>query len=275
MAKQLGIHQIKGKVGQRSYYRTKGVVDGISRSINQGMSARVKNGDEYANTRLNNAEFKNANAIASAAFNSVNTRNRSMMRTFAVAEMTKRALEDIKQGSGAWGARHPYTELDRLICEMLEHYAKTGAYNGEYGTLDVTTPDREGEAEVGLTLSASLQTELMAAGIDAIQIIYSACKAGEIDVDGAPRLFAGAGISPSAPITLTGSSEITTSKVFNLLLPATVGMSQSGYTFADEDTNHGYFVVATILPLRRVGSKQYVLQELCTFVAVPLGKIPD
>ena len=85
MAKQSGIHQLRGKVGEMSYYRTKGVQDGVVRRINQGMSQRVKTGDEYVNTRLNNAEFKNANAIATAAFNSVNSRKRGMMRNFAVA----------------------------------------------------------------------------------------------------------------------------------------------------------------------------------------------
>ena len=115
MAKQMGIHQIRGKVGERSYYKTKGVEAGISRSINQGLSARVKTDEAFANTRLNNAEFKNANAIASAAFRSVPNRKRGMMVNFAVAAMTKKALEAIKEGIGDWGARRPSVELDALI----------------------------------------------------------------------------------------------------------------------------------------------------------------
>lgn len=42
MAKQSGIHQIKGKVGEMSYYKQSGVSSGLIRSINPSMSGRVK-----------------------------------------------------------------------------------------------------------------------------------------------------------------------------------------------------------------------------------------
>ena len=275
MAKQLGIHQIKGKVGERSYYRTKGVELGISRSINQGLSARVKNGDEYANTRLNNAEFKNANAIASAAFNSVNTRKRGMMVNFAVAAMTKKALEDIKQGAGDWGARHPLTELDQLICDMLENHAKGGAYSGEFGTFEVSDDFELGSKDIDLTLDVPTQQDLLSKGIQGIQIVVSKCLAGEINVDGTPRLFAGSAISPQSPITINGESVIESTITIKVDTPSGVGMSQSGYTFAQDDAKHGFYAVLTILALRRENNKPYIMQEYCTFVALPLGQLPD
>lgn len=275
MAKQTGIHQLRGKVGEMSYYRTKGVNDGVVRRINQGMSQRVKSGDEYVNTRLNNAEFKNANSIASAAFNSVNNRKRGMMRNFAVAAMTKRALEDIKQGTQAWGVRMPVTELDKLICDMLENYAKGGKYDGDFGLASATALTKGGECSVELTWTAEQAQNLIAMGIDGFMMVVSKCLAGEIVVDGSPRLFAGNALSVVEPSDLdpeTGDG-LTASILVNT--PTSVGMSPSGYEFAKQDPKHGFYAVATILPYRKQGSQMYVLQEYCTFFALPLGQIPE
>ena len=272
MAKQRGIHQLKGKVGEMSYYHQKGVSGGLVRKINEGMSARVKTDEAYANTRLNNAEFKNAIAIASAAFNSVNSRKVGMMRTFAVAEMTKRALEDIKHGTGQWGVRLPRTELDVLICDMLENYAKGGKYDGQFGTYEFSSLTSEKSVSFTETLSIERQLALIELGIDGLQIIHSKCLAGEIMVDGLPRLFAGVGISPSAPQFFDGTTEISITGNFSFSLPSSVGMSPSGYEFAQQDPKHGFYIVATILPLRRVGSQYYTLKEYCTYVAIPCGQ---
>lgn len=275
MAKQLGIHQIRGKVGERSYYKTKGVEAGISRSINQGLSARVKSAAEYANTRLNNAEFKNANAIAAAAFRSVANRNRGMMVNFAVADMTKRALDDIKQGTGAWGARHPFTELDALICDMLENHAKAQSTLVDFIEVNFGALSAEGEASVTVTISKENQLAMMALGIDGVQFVTSKCLAGEIDVDGAPRLFAGSGISVMQPIPFTGENDITVNATNTFATPASVGMSQSGYSFAQEDEKHGFFAVYTVLPFRTLGANRYTLQEYCTYLTHPYGQIPE
>lgn len=275
MAKQSGIHQIRGKVGGRSYYRTKGVEEGLSRSINQGMSARVKNGEEYANTRLNNAEFKNANAIATAAFNSVNSRKRGMMRNFAIAAMTKAALEDIKKGTGAWGARKSESELDTLICNLLENHAKGGVYDGMYGNIVDVELSSNGEAAFSLQGSAETTNALLALGIDGFQIIVSKCLAGEVAVDGVQRLYAGNAISPLTPITLTENQPIDADFSGSVNVPANVGMSQSGYTFAESDPKHGFYLCVTFLPYRGLAGGNHVLQEFCTYVAIPLGQIPE
>lgn len=272
MAKQKGIHQLKGKVGEMSYYQQKGVNGGLVRRINEGLSSRVKQDEAYANTRLNNAEFKNANAIATAAFNSVNTRKRGMMRTFAVAAMTKRALEDIKQGSGQWGVRLPNTELDVLICDMLENYAKGGKYDNQFGSFEVSEIGSDKVMNLTYTLNVEQQMSLKELGIDGIQLITSRCLAGEIIVDELPRLFAGSGITGSAPSFFDGADPVTKKESITFATPASVGMSQSGYTFAQEDGKHGFYIVVTILPMRRVGSTTHVLQEYCTYVAIPCGQ---
>lgn len=275
MAKQSGIHQLRGKVGEMSYYRQRGVAAGVVRRINQGMSQRVKTGDEYSNTRLNNAEFKNANSIATAAFNSVNTRKRGMMRNFAVAEMTKRALEDIKQGAQAWGVRMPVTELDQLICDMLENYAKGGKYDGQFGNLVSASINTEGRFNLDFEVSSSTAEALTDLGINGFYVVPSKCLAGEVVVDDLPRLFSGMSIGSPIPFTVDPSSEGDYSVTSDVSTPSSVGMSPSGYEFATSDPKHGFYVVITFLPYRQVGSQRYTLQELCTFFAVPLGQIPE
>lgn len=275
MAKQSGIHQLRGKVGEMSYYRTKGVAEGVVRRINQGMSQRVKTGDEYANTRLNNAEFRNANTIATAAFNSVNSRKRGMMRNFAVAEMTKRALEDIKLGDGNWGARMPLTELDQLICDMLENYSKGGAYDGAFGSFTGSDLNNAGTYTIDLEISAEKAVELKALGIDGFIAVPSKCLAGEVFVDDLPRLYAGNAIGTPKSVVLDPSDSVTVDFTGSVSTPTSVGMSPSGYEFATSDPNHGFYVCITFLPFREQGSQRYTLQEYCTYVAIPLGQIPE
>lgn len=245
------------------------------RKINQGLSSRVKTEDAYANTRLNNAEFGNACKIASAAFNSVNTRKRGMMRNFAVAEMAKVALADIKQGTGSWGARVPATEMDTLICDLLEKHAKGGAYDGAFGNFSAVSLDTSVEANATLTIDAAKQQSLMELGINGVQVITSKCLAGEVLVDGAPRLYAGNAISVKAPEVFDGSQDIDINFMFNLDVPASVGMSPSGYTQAMTDPKYGFYLCFTFLPFRQEGSNRYTLQEYCTYAAIPLGQVPE
>lgn len=245
------------------------------RKINQGLSSRVKTEEAYANTRLNNAEFGNACKIASAAFNSVNSRKRGMMRNFAVSAMAKVALEDIKQGTGAWGSRRPATEFDTLICDLLEKHAKGGSYDGMFGVITSASLSAVGAVAVDFELSAEQSVALEDLGIDGFYIVPSKCLAGEILVDGLPRLYAGQSIGIPSPISLDPEDTSTFTVTANVSTPASVGMSPSGYTFALQDTNHGFYLCVTFLPYRQQGANRYTLQEYCTYVAIPLGQIPE
>lgn len=64
MARQVGIHQIKGRYGTTSYYFRKRAKSGFLRSINQELSERVKTAENYAGTRIQNADFKLAMACS-------------------------------------------------------------------------------------------------------------------------------------------------------------------------------------------------------------------
>ena len=258
-----------------SYYRQKGVEPGLVRKINQGMSSRVKTEEAYANTRLNNAEFGNACKIASAAFNSVNTRKRGMMRNFAVAAMAKVALEDIKQGTGSWGARVPATELDTLICDLLEKHAKGGIYDGMFGTVTSIEVSNAGAVDITFDITQANSQALADLGINGFYAVPSKCLAGEILADGLPRLYAGYSIGTPEQFTVDPTQDDTYNITGSVNTPSSVGMSQSGYTFATSDPNHGFYFVVTFLPYRTEGANRYTLQEYCTYVAIPLGQIPE
>ena len=107
MAKQSGLHQLRGKVGEHSYYKQTGVASGLVRSINQGMSARVKTSEEYANVRLNNAEFGQAGRIAKVLGQFITPKYRPMILPFSQSKMCKIILDAIKKDTThPWGQRN-------------------------------------------------------------------------------------------------------------------------------------------------------------------------
>lgn len=276
MAKQSGIHQLRGKVGEMSYYRRKGVVPGLVRGINAGMSERVKNGEEFANTRLNNDEFRTANQLATFAFNAVPNRKRGMLRDFAIAYMTKDALIDIKAASGNWGYRRPGSPLDVLIADMLENFAKQGKYDGEFGIINDAQLDAPGNFEIEIVLSEEVQQSLVDLGIDGFNYVSVKGLAGFNEEQGEiPFMAAGTAYGSIGDVVLNPASETTFTLSGGVSTPQSVGMSQAGYTFATEDPLHGFFVIISFLPYRTVGNVRHTLQEFCTYVAIPLGKIPS
>lgn len=105
MAKQKGLHKLAGKVDEQSYYYSKN--GGYqSRKINPGIGERVKSAPEYANTRLNNAEFGAAGACAGAMIREVTKRWRFILDSIATGKMVK-VIKDLmtQDSSNPWGER--------------------------------------------------------------------------------------------------------------------------------------------------------------------------
>lgn len=273
MAKQTGLHLIKGKVGEYSYYRSAGVDAPLMRRINQGMSARVKNGDEYANTRLNNAEFKNAQALATFLFNAVPNRKASMMRRFAIAEMTKKGLEYIKDGSGQWGARIPVAGMDGIAFDLLENRSKSGPYQGEFGLL--TGGKGSGnDYNINLEISEAVVTELAAKGIDGFTcLVVKGALAEIVDTDGFVRQHFG--VSSITPVDFSSVEDGQETLVTFVPSSSTLGMSQAGYAVASDAANNGMYAIVTFLPFRVIGSKRHTLYEYANFACLSLGAIPE
>ena len=273
MAKQTGLHLIKGKVGEYSYYRSAGVSAPLMRRINQGMSARVKNGDEYANTRLNNAEFKNAQGLATFLLNAVPNRKASMMRRFAIAEMTKKALEYIKDGSGNWGARIPVATMDGIAVDLLENRAKSGPYQGEFGVLSVT---QDGSSiSVDFAYSNAVATDLLSKGITGFYTLgVKGALAEVVDTDGFVRQYFG--VSSISVTDYSVNPEGDDDSIFSFI-PSyqTLGMSPAGFTAAKAASNNGMYAIVSFIPYRTIGSQRHTLCEYATFACINLGAIPE
>ncbi len=105
MAKQGGIHKIRGKIGEASYYQSQ-VGGYLIRGINQGMSERVKNDPAFANTRLNATEFGGAGKLSGQMISAVSQRWRYMLDSTATGKMTAAIKTVMEQDTtNPWGQR--------------------------------------------------------------------------------------------------------------------------------------------------------------------------
>lgn len=149
MAKQSGIHQLRGKVGEHSYYKQTGVASGLVRSINPGMSARVKTSEEYANVRLNNREFGQAGRLAAMLARYITPKFRPMVLPFSQSKMAKVLLEFIKQDTSApWGGRNltisnngeaQVTALNSVVKNRFEDWGIQITGDEEHSTIQYST----------------------------------------------------------------------------------------------------------------------------------------
>lgn len=273
MAKQVGIHQIRGKVDGRSYYRQAGVADGLSRSINQGMSDRVKNSPEYANTRLNNSEFKRANRLATVAFRSIYPSWRSMYRRFAVANMTKRFLELVKGGTGSWGLRYPLVELGGAFEDVLLNYAKNGEYQGQFGEITksaTSDPINIGGSSINQNLPSITQSltresaaSMAAQGINGLNFydrtVYVAC---DQEVKMAMSIPTKTAVGVSSSPEWQPSEEIF--EALNLESTQVIAPIPIK-TEISKAPNAGVYLVHVMVPYRTINAVNHELQELATY----------
>lgn len=273
MAKQSGIHQLKGKVGSMSYFQMAGVQDGIVRRIPEGLSSRVKNDEVYANTRLNNEEFTRAAQLDKIAYNSVPNRVNSMFRRFAYAEMLKGIKAYIVAGTGDWGKRIPAERLDIVIQDVLENRAKFGPYDGQFGDLTFTRGLQSGIV-ITLNYSSAQASAMLSLGIDGLIIRAEYTANGYLIGGESPVLVGGHSniVSTDLSIESTGGEEelqtFTPSAVSLNMLPANYAQLASSAT-------SGIVAVVTFLPYRVVNSKSYILQELSTFAALACGAVVE
>ena len=258
MAKQSGIHQLRGKVGDMSYYRQSGVASGLVRGINPGMSSRVKTSPEYENTRRNNAEFRLATLFAASALKGVIPSFRPMFNLFKNAKLSKGLLEIVKSNTGTWGGRSLTITNRTSICDAINALAKNNFSN--YGDVVFGAYDSGGnEQDIDFTPSESMQAILDSIGASGLEVQIQAVNIYE----GVPV----AGVQTVEPnITKLGelSSDVVASgsvTPLNFHVPALdldltiLSTARVGLKF--------YCVV--LMPYRTVGTSTYVLQEGCTF----------
>lgn len=252
MAKQSGLHQIRGKVGEHSYYRQTGVKNGLIRSINQGMSARVKTAPEFSNTRLNNAEFGQAGRIAKVLGGYINPKYRPMILPFSQSVMCKLLLEGIKTKTGTWGQRNLVsTDDSAILVDALNAVHKNN-------------PD-----DWGITLGEDQES----VKIITDDVLFPA-KLASVGADGVHALVVAA--SPWIGTFQTTEDRYAPSYLRGNTYPSILLRGGSSFNIPYEyrtDPPEGWpavqleFGVVIIMPYRTVGNDEYILQEHCTFFA--------
>lgn len=262
MAKQSGLHQIRGKVGEHSYYRQTGVTSGLIRSINQGMSARVKSGEEYANTRLNNSEFGAACNAAGLLGQLVVPKFRPMVLPFSQSKLAKELLKLARQNADDWGQRTLASDQVQQICDALNSTSKR-SFDEFFSATISRSSAVEGDVSVLFTSDqASLMSSL---GIDRVTVfarVYDLATGKWNNVVGEMATGYFHTTDVITPLDAEG---------------VTPGRSATGNeTFITDQfvpaPNHAGMQIAVFiaLPVKLVNDVPYTLQEYCSFKAMPV-----
>ena len=261
MAKQTGLHQIRGKVGEHSYYRQSGVNSGLIRGINPGMSSRVKTGDEYANTRLNNAEFRSAAELASAMGSTIIPKYRPMILSFSQSKLTKAYLQLIKETSGRWGQRNPVLAQSQQIADALNAIAKN-RFADMFTDIDpIVVPAGQNSAEIHVGWNEDQASLLSSLGISGVVFKATSFNVFIGEYDPSIGRNRSTGVTPQIPEA--GDFDVVSgNSVDEELTPTVVALNLPNYV------NIGYITVLA-MPYRTIGGISYTLQEYCTFKCVP------
>lgn len=264
MAKQSGLHQLRGKVGEHSYYRQTGIIPGLVRSINQGMSARVKTGAEYENTRLNNAEFGAAAGVAGILGKMVMPKYRPMILPFSQSKMAKDILEIARQSGGSWGQRVVTSADTAALCETLTKTSKLTL--SDFVTADLIRENATTFA-ADVQWSAEQATALVGLGISGI-----VASVVVFDLATGKYVAAERAIHKSnyrIDNYNSGSMDVIAGSADEINLSITIEASFN----PDPALYNGHRIaVLVLMPYRTINLVRHTLQEYCSFVAVP---VPD
>lgn len=262
MAKQSGLHQIRGKVGEHSYYKQTGVSAGLIRSINQGLSARVKSGEEYANTRLNNSEFGAACNVAGLLGKAVVPKFRPMVLPFSQSKMAKMVLELAKNTSGSWGQRVVPAASSAELAAILQSTSKRD-YK-EFLDLEIDSTDTPNQYELDYSWTGDQATLMASLGIDRLQFLFCGYNIGTGKYNTSSRKITPGIILRQFANTfdeqiIAGSSDGSTS-----------GFTMLPYNPQAANLNGQQVVVVVVMPTRSINGVDHILQEYCSFAALTL-----
>lgn len=265
MAKQSGLHQLRGKVGEHSYYRQTGIVPGLVRSINRGMSSRVKTGIEYANTRLNNAEFGAAAGVAGLLGKMVIPKYRPMVLPFSQSKMAKSILEIARQSGGSWGQRVVTSADTAALCEILTNTSKLTM--SDFVTVSAS---RTASTEVNTLIEWDVQqsSALLALGISGLvasTMVFGLATGKYVVAEGRihkSNYRIDAYVSGEKDVEPGIGNSISQS----LDIPATFVPDAAVY-------NGHRIIVIVLMPYRLINNVHHTLQEYCSFVALPLPDV--
>lgn len=264
MAKQSGIHGIRGKINGVSYYSSKNGGQ-LIRKINEGMSSRVKTAKEYANTRLNNAEFGAAGSLAGAIVRPISQRWRFILDSIATGKLVKAIKAAMMQDTASpWGERVvPLTEMAHLQ-DVFNGFSKNEMPQEIVNELQNKTTYNATTHEFSFTgdakMSADTAQQLLDKGATHLTIKVFAYNVRKpfIGADGKTYVSA-----ESLIVDLSeqfGSLNLAIAEGTDLFVADS--MVNSLAVLNEESHLGGVLVV--FLPERKVGNEYFTLQELCS-----------
>ena len=270
MAKQKGIHRLSGKVDGMSYYSSKNG-GSLARSINDGMSERVKTAKEYINTRKNNAEFGMCGDFAGAIIKPISQRWRFILDSIATGKMVKVMKDAVKLNTlNPWGQRvlgatdYPaFIEAFNSFSknEMIEEIANVLAapitWDSETRTLTLS--------EVPV-LSIEHEQELIAEGVNTF---YTKVYALQVKK---PVFNTAANAYTKATSTLVEITGMSTDGDFDGTIDSDLISSSTAVVDFADVVDNGEFggLLVVFLPARKVGGVVSVLQEKCSAMLAPV-----
>ena len=257
MAKQSGLHQLRGKVGEHSYYRQTGIESGIVRSINQAMSGKVKTDEAFANTRLNNAEFGQAGRIASVLGQYISPKFRPMVLPFSQSKMARILLDYLKTDSTApWGQRN----LTSSNSGDAQVAALNSVVKNRFEDFGLRLNVNEETTSLVVTITQETANKLSAIGADGIEVRFLATTSWIGKFENGTGKYAPSYARANTYYNEFNSSEVDEDVTIKYSLrPAP---PEGWPAFVAERMG-----VIIALPYRTINEKRHILQESCTFKA--------
>lgn len=260
MAKQSSLFKLRGKADGQSFYYSKNG-EYLTRKINPGMSSRVKTAEEYANTRLNNAEFGGAGNCAGAMIRTVSKRWRYILDSIATGMLVKGIKEAMmNDNTHDWGKRSVLLADMPAIQELYNRFSKnempqeivdfvkahiTSAGNGDTFTVNDD-----------LIMSNDLIAHYVNLGASAVRctLYCFGVSAPAVGADGKKY-------TPALPVFAEINSVKAVIGSENLII--------SGDTYPDiPAVQNGATAFGGVLvivePIKTINSKDYVLQQHCS-----------
>lgn len=264
MAKQSGIHGIRGKINGVSYYSSKNGGQ-LIRKINEGMSSRVKTAKEYANTRLNNAEFGAAGSLAGAMVRPISQRWRFILDSIATGKLVKAIKAAMMQDTASpWGERVvPLTEMAHLQ-DVFNGFSKNEMPQEIVNILQNATTFDDTTNTLAINDDAVLSPDMVQQLIDkgathiTSKVFAFNVRKPYIGADGKTYV-------PADSLVVDLSSDLGLQHVAieagENIIPG--GEISNAPVVLNEETHLGG-VLVVLLPERKVGNEYYTLQELCS-----------
>lgn len=252
--KRLNSGAYRGNDGELKFYEMKGVKGTIVAKINQGMSSRVKTSAEYANTRLNNAEFGAAGNMAGAICKALTQRWRSITVPFATAKLLpKIKLEMGKDTTNPWGQRSlTGTGWQDQLRQDINALSKV-SFDEEIGDVVIVRRDDDDNLVVELDGDIAQGVALASRGVDGIMFDVHIVKVSAPTYDNNLNGYTSSQIETFGSDTADDSLDESLSEAFDY-----------NNTVAVVDGTHSLACAIVVAkPYRTIGGVKYIAQEFC------------